>query len=313
MFASHPTTLSSSLTHIELPRIDHAALDDAHRTRQARARLFQAGTRVWVVYRLNHQDHPYRPLFSPQQRTPLGEVCRYAGPGIMSIDYYDVESDQMITTAYHTVIDDAGHYYRVLADDLHCVDIAAPAAAVPATIPQTCRALQLAARMPHEPLRQVLMRLAAHITLIALTADRNLYISGDTLHVGPQRILRLPGGILVDDVVYPIQISLVSLRRLVKALRARLAASECARFLADLRRECRHLPGLAASLIPRDGTITVNSNRYPRLKISVTPGAVILAPYVSAFQQADGHRPAWVNRYRFSSPDLFTHIQEVLS
>ncbi len=44
----------------------------------------------------------------------------------------------------------------------------------------------------------------------------------------------------------------------------------------------------------------------------VTPGAVTLAPYISAFQQADGHRPAWVNQYRFSSPDLFTRIQEVL-
>ncbi len=312
MFASHPTTLSSSLTHIERPRIDHAALNDAHRTRQARARLFQAGTRVWVAYRLDHQDHPYRPLFSPQQRTPLGAVCRYAGPGIMSIDYYDVESDQMITTAYHTVIDDTGHYYRVLADDLRCVDIEAPAATVPACIPVTCHALQLAARMPHEPLRQVLLRLAAHVALIALSTDRNLYVAGDTLHVGQRTIMRLPGGVLVDDVVYPIRVSLVSLRRLVKLVRTRFAAAEENRFLADLRTVCRSLPGLAASLIPRDGTITINSNRYPRLKISVTPGVVLLAPYVSSFQQADGQRSAWVRQYRFSSPDLFTRIQEVL-
>ncbi len=313
MFASHPTTLSSSLTHIERPRIDHAALNEQHRARQARARLFQSGTRVWVVYRLDHQDHPYRPLFSPQQRTPLGEVCRYAGPGIMTTDYYDVESDQMITTAYHTVISDSGHYYRVLADDLRCVDIEAPTAAVPACIPVTCRALQLAARMPHEPLRQVLLRLTAHVVLIALSADRNLYISGDTLYVGQRTIMYLPGGVLVDDVVYPIRVSLVSLRRLVKLVRARFAAAEEHRFLADLLTACRSLPGLAASLIPRDGTITVNSNRYPRLRITVAPGAVILAPYVSAFQQADGHRPAWVNHYRFCSPDLFTRIQEVLS
>ncbi len=308
MFASHPTTLSSSLTHIDCPRIDPAALNEQHRARQARARLFQAGTRVWVAYRLDHQDHPYRPLFSPQQRTPLGEVCRYAGPGIMTTDYYDVDTDQMIHTAYHTVIDDGGHYYRVLADDLRCVDIEAPAAAVPACIPVTCRTLQ-----PVEPLRQVLLRLAAHVALMAHTTDRSLYISGDTLHIGPRTIRRLPGGVLVDDVVYSIRVSLVSLRRLVKLVRARFAAAEESRFLTDLRTACRSLPGLAASLIPRDGTITVNSNCYPRLKVSVTPGAVLLAPYVSAFQRADGQRPAWVNQYRFCSPDLFTRIQEVLS
>ena len=211
----------------------------------------------------------------------------------------------MITAPYHTVTDDRGHYYRVLVEDLRCVEIEAPAAAVPATIPPVYRALQLV-----EPLRQVLMRLVAHVALIVHRAGRNVYMADGVLHVGPHATLTpIARGVLVDHVVYPIRASLSSLRRLVNLVRARLAAAEEARFFADLRAAVRTLPGLAASLIPRDGAITVNSNRYPRLKVTVAPGAVTLAPYVSPFQHADGQRATWIKQYDFSPDAVRLHAQ----
>ncbi len=296
------TTLISSVAQIADP-CDLAARDEALRTQRRRARLFPLGTRVFAAYRLEYQPHPYKHLFDPLQRVPLDEVCRYAGLGFTT-EVYEVDADQTVTAVYHLVTGADGHTYHVLAGDLRGVEIEVPTAAVPATISPVCRALQLV-----EPLRQVLMRLVAHVALIAHTADRNLYLSGDVLHVGPHTITCLPGGVLVDNVGYALRISLISLRRLVKTLRDRLAASECARFLVDLRRECRALPGLAVSVIPRDGTITINSNRYPRLKVRVTPGAVLLAPYVSSFQQADGRRPAWTRQYAFSSAPVDLHAQ----
>ena len=171
------TTVMSSVAQIADPR-DLAARDEALQAQRRRARLFPLGTRVFVAYRLEHQPHPYKHLYDPLQRTPLDEVCRYAGLGFTA-DYYEVDTDQTITTAYHLVTGASGHTYHVLAEDLRCVEIEAPTAAVPATLPPVCRALQLV-----EPLRQVLMRLVAHVALIALTADRNLYIAGDALHVG---------------------------------------------------------------------------------------------------------------------------------
>ncbi len=297
------TTVTNSVAQIADPR-DLAARAEALQAQRRRARLFQLGTRVFVAYRLDHQPHPYKHLYDPQQRVPLGEVCRYGGLGFTT-DYYDVETDRTITATYHIVTDTGGKTYRVLAEDLRCVEMAAPTAAVPATIPQTCRALQLV-----EPLHQVLLRLVAHVALIVRSAGRSFYTADGALHVGPHATLTpIARGVLVDHVVYPIRASLSSLRRLVKMVRAWLAAAEEARFFADLLAAVRTLPGLSASLIPRDGTITFNSNRYPQVKITVNSGVVTLASYISLFQRADGHRAAWSKHYEFSPDAVRLHAQ----
>ncbi len=303
-----PTALTTSVAAIANPR-DLAARDEALQMRRRRARLFPLGSRVYAAYRLDHQPHPYKHLYDPLQRTPLGEVCRYAGVGF-SEDVYDAETDRTLTVTYHLVSSAGGKTYHVLTEDLSGVEIEAPTASVPATIPPACRELQCAARMPHEPLRQVLMRLVAHVVLIVRQAGRSLYTADGALHVGPHATLTpTPRGVLVDHVAYPVCASLSSLRRLVNLVRARLAAAEEARFFADLHAAVCTLPGLAASLIPRDGTITIQSNRYPRLKVSVTPGAVRLASHLSPFQQADGQRAGWIEQYQFSTDAVRLHAQ----
>ena len=79
MLSYQPIT-SFSVAQIADPR-DLAARNAALQAQRRRARLFQPGTRVFVTYRLEHQPHPYKHLYDPPQRTPLGEVCRYAGVG----------------------------------------------------------------------------------------------------------------------------------------------------------------------------------------------------------------------------------------
>lgn len=295
-------TVRYSVAPIADPR-DLAARAAAADAQRRRDRLFQPGTRVWVAYRLDHQPHPYQSLYSPQQRAPFDQVCRYDCPGFTT-DYYDVDTDRVIDVAYHIVTDAGGKTRRVLAEDMRCVEIEAPAATVPATIPATCRALMLV-----EPVRQVFMRLVAHVALIVRSANRSLYAAAGALHVGQHATLTpTPRGVLVDNAVYPVRVSLASLRRLVKAVRARFQAAEAVRFFADLAHECRALPGLAASLIPRDGLITVTSNRYPRLAITVN-GTVTLAPHISSFQRADDRRPAWFKQYDFQPAATDLHAQ----
>ena len=296
-----------------------AAREAAATLRRSRERLYPAGARVVVAYRLAHRPHPYR-TGSPQQRVPVDEAGRYVGPVDRRSEYYDVETDRLIPITYHLVQMPDGDLYRVLPDDLVCLDLVpVTPVPVPAVVPPACTAL--VPIPPPSPWADI-RHLVEHVAAIVSLSGRGFWTDGGALHLGAQTaywtirpsdnrvIIPAPGS---QTIIHAVALSLDTLKALARQLQARFWQAEEARLLADVRAAVTgwHMPGVG--IVPRNGLIYLESAGHARLRLTLDQRGAVLSDFVDEQRWRDGQQAAQTRIYTLftSASDLYGRIAQL--